>query len=716
MDAPTLENPELYLNRELSLLAFQRRVFEQARNTSTPLLERLKFFCIASSNLDEFFEVRVAGLIQQIEYGSTQTGPDNLTPADVLARISPLAHELVSDQYRLLNKVLFPALEKEGIRFLKRNEWNDTQSAWIKKYFEDQLLPIVCPIRLDPSHPFPRVLNKSLQFIVLLQGEDAFGQAGGMAVVQAPRPLPRLIRLPETSSPGSYDFVFLSSIIHAHMGDLFPGMEVTGCYQFRVTRNSHLFVDAEETEDLLRALEGELPSRRYGDEVRLEVVDTCPETVINFLVKRFGLVEQSVYRVDGPVNLHRLMALPDLVDRPDLKYPSFSPGVPQVLSQHGDIFEAIAEGDILLNHPFESFAPVLDFVRQAAADPTVLAIKATLYRTGPESVLVESLLSAARAGKEVSVVIELLARFDEEANITLASKLQEAGAHVVYGVVGYKTHAKMLLVVRKEGGNLVRYVHLGTGNYHARTARIYTDYGLFTANKDIGQDVHRIFMQLTSLGSATKLKQLLQSPFTLHKGMLKYIEHEAENAVAGKSARIIAKMNSLIEPQIIRALYKASQAGVKIDLIVRGMCAVRPGVAGISDNIRVISIVGRFLEHSRIFYFENGGDPVVYCASADWMQRNLFQRVETCFPILDKRLRQRVITQGLLNYLEDNVQTWELRANGEYQRLLPEDGEPSLSVQDRLLMELAEKAAVHAIDAPLPRRLRKRGKHNKRVS
>jgi len=638
-----------------------------------------------------------------------------------LARISPLAHELVSEQYQLLNQELFPALEKEGIRFLKRNEWNGTQSAWIKQYFEEQLLPIVCPIRLDPSHPFPRVLNKSLQFIVLLQGEDAFGQAGGMAVVQAPRPLPRLIRLPETPSPGSYDFVFLSSIIHAHMGDLFPGMEVNGCYQFRVTRNSHLFVDAEETEDLLRALEGELPSRRYGDEVRLEVVDTCPENVINFLVKHFGLVGQSVYRVDGPVNLHRLMALPELVDRAELKYPSFSPGVPQVLSQHGDIFEAIAENDILLNHPFESFAPVLDFVRQAAADPTVLAIKATLYRTGPESVLVESLLSAARAGKEVSVVIELLARFDEEANITLASKLQEAGAHVVYGVVGYKTHAKMLLVVRKEGGNLVRYVHLGTGNYHARTARIYTDYGLLTANKEIGQDVHRIFMQLTSLGSATKLKQLLQSPFTLHKGMLKYIEQEAENAVAGKPARIIAKMNSLIEPEIIRALYKASQAGVKIDLIVRGMCAVRPGVLGVSDNIRVVSIVGRFLEHSRIFYFENGGenggDPVVYCASADWMQRNLFQRVETCFPILDERLRQRVITQGLLYYLEDNVQTWELQANGEYQRLGPEDSRPSLSVQDRLLMELAEKATVHAIDAPLPRQLRKRGKRGgKRVS
>lgn len=711
MDAPALENSELYLNRELSLLAFHRRVFEQARNVSTPLLERLKFLCIASSNLDEFFEVRVAGLIQQVEYGSTQTGPDNLTPADVLARISPLAHELVTEQYQLLNVELFPALEREGIRFLKRSQWNESQSAWIKQYFEDQLLPIVCPIRLDPSHPFPRVLNKSLQFIVLLQGEDAFGQAGGMAVVQAPRPLPRLIRLPPEASTNLYDFVFLSSIIHAHMGDLFPGMEVTGCYQFRVTRNSDLFVDAEETEDLLRALEGELPSRRYGDEVRLEVVDTCPESVIGFLMKRFGLGAQNVYRVDGPVNLHRLTALPDLVDRPDLKYPSFTPGVPPVLSQHGDIFEAIAENDILLYHPFESFAPVLEFVRQAAADPKVLAIKATLYRTGPESAIVDALLSAARAGKEVTVVIELLARFDEEANITLASKLQEAGAHVVYGVVGYKTHAKMLLVVRKEGDKLKRYVHVGTGNYHARTARLYTDYGLLTFSKEIGQDVHRIFMQLTSLGSATKLKQLLQSPFTLHKGMLKFIEQETENAAAEKPARIIAKMNSLVEPEIIRALYKASQAGVRIELTVRGMCALRPGVTGVSDNIRVISIVGRFLEHSRVFYFENGGDPMVYCASADWMPRNFFQRVETCFPILNPRLRERVIRQGLISYLEDNVQAWELQSNGEYLRLSPAEGDPVRSAQEHLLIELSEKANVPAVDAPLPKRLRrKRGR------
>jgi len=707
MDAPALDNSDLYLNRELSLLAFHRRVFEQSRDPTTPLLERLKFLCIASSNLDEFFEVRVAGLIQQIEYGSTQTGPDNLTPADVLARISPLVHQLVMEQYELLNKEIFPALEREGIRFLKRNEWNKSQSTWIRQYFEDQLLPIVCPIRLDPAHPFPRVLNKSLQFIVLLQGKDAFGQAGGMAVVQAPRPLPRLIQLPPEASKNRHDFVFLSSMIHAHMGDLFPGMEVTGCYQFRVTRNSDLFVDTEETEDLLRALEGELPSRRYGDEVRLEVVDSCPENVIKFLMKRFGLSEPNVYRVDGPVNLHRLMALPDLVDRPDLKYPSFIPGSPPVLSQHADIFEAVAENDILLYHPFESFAPVLEFVRQAAMDPNVLAIKATLYRTGPESVLVDALLTAARAGKEVSVVIELLARFDEEANISLASKLQEAGAHVVYGVVGYKTHAKMLLVVRKEGTKLKRYIHLGTGNYHARTARLYTDYGLLTCNKQIGQDVHRIFMQLTSLGSATKLKQLLQSPFTLHKGMLECIQRETENAAAGKPARIIAKLNSLIEPEIIRALYKASQAGARVDLIVRGMCALRPGVAGVSNNIRVISIVGRFLEHSRVFYFENGGDPVVYCASADWMQRNFFQRVETCFPILDKALRDRVIRQGLLEYLEDNVQAWELQANGEYNRLSPENGDAERSAQERLLKELSEKAPVPSVDAPLPKRLRK---------
>ena len=559
-EAIDLANPDLYINRELSLLAFNRRVLEQARDPEAPLLERLRFLCIASSNLDEFFEVRVAGLIQQVEFGSVQAGADNLTPAEVLSRIATLTHELVDDQYRMLNEEMLPALQAEGISFLRRSQWNAKQAQWVREYFEEELAPIVSPIRLDPAHPFPRVLNKSLHFIVLLEGQDAFGQAGGMAVVQAPRPLPRLIRLPESLSSSPSQFVFLSSVIHAYVGELFPGMEVTGCHQFRVTRNSDLFVDEEETDDLLRAVEGELTSRRYGDEVRLELDDTCPEHVERFLLGRFDLDQSHLYRVKGPVNLHRLMALPDLVERPDLKYPSFTPGLPAQLTQHSNMFEAIAAGDILLHHPFESFAPVLDFVRQAAADPNVLAIKQTLYRTGSESVIVDSLAAAASAGKEVTVVVELRARFDEAANISLASRLQEAGAHVVYGVVGYKTHAKMLMVVRREGTKLRRYVHLGTGNYHAKTARIYTDFGLFTADPRFGEDVHRIFMQLTSLGTATKLKRLLTSPFTLHEGILKHIDREIEVAGNGKPARIIAKMNSLIEPRVIRALYRASQA------------------------------------------------------------------------------------------------------------------------------------------------------------
>ncbi|MGI9333982.1 MAG: polyphosphate kinase 1 [Gammaproteobacteria bacterium] len=693
MDTANLQNPELYVNRELSLLAFNRRVLEQARDPQVPLLERLRFLCITSSNLDEFFEVRVAGLIQQVEFGSVQAGADNLAPGDVLARISILAHELVDDQYRMLNEEMLPALEAEGISFLRRSQWNAEQAQWVQTYFEEELAPIVSPIRLDPAHPFPRVLNKSLHFIVLLEGQDAFGQAGGMAVVQAPRPLPRLIRLPESLSSRPNEFVFLSSVIHAYVGELFPGMEVTGCHQFRVTRNSDLFVDEEETDDLLRAVEGELPSRRYGDEVRLELDETCPEHVERFLLGRFGLDPSNLYRVNGPVNLHRLMALPDLVERPDLKYPSFTPSLPPRLTQHSNMFEAIAAGDILLHHPFESFAPVLDFSRQAAADPDVLAIKQTLYRTGSESVIVDSLAAAARAGKEVTVVVELRARFDEAANISLASRLQEAGAHVVYGVVGYKTHAKMLMVVRREGGKLRRYVHLGTGNYHAKTARMYTDFGLFTADARTGEDVHRIFMQLTSLGTVTKLKRLLTSPFTLRDGMLRHIDREIEFAASGKPARIIAKMNAIIEPSVIRALYRASQAGVSIDLIVRGVCGLRPGVPGISDNIRVRSIVGRLLEHTRVFYFDNGGDPKVYCSSADWMNRNLFQRVETCFPIVDKTLRKRVVDEDLLPYLRDNSQAWEMRADGSYERAQPGAEEP-FRAQSHLLARYTDDSAL----------------------
>jgi polyphosphate kinase len=493
--------------------------------------------------------------------------------------------------------------------------------------------------------------------------------------------------------------------------ELFPGMEIIGCYQFRVTRNSDLFVDTEEVDDLLRALEGELPGRRYGDEVRLEVADNCPDDMINYLVKRFGLSERDIYRVNGPVNLHRLIAVPDLVERNDLKYPGFTPALPRMLPAGRDIFEAISDGDILLHHPFQSFAPVADMLRQAAADPQVLAIKQTLYRTGSQSVMVDALVAAARAGKEVTVVVELRARFDEEANISLASLLQEAGAHVVYGVVGYKTHAKMLLVVRREGGKLRRYVHLGTGNYHARTARQYTDFGLLTADAQIGQDVHRIFMQLTSLGTAFKLKRLLESPFTLHKALLEMIDREADNALAGKPARIMAKMNALIEPEVIQALYRASQAGVSIDLVVRGICALRPALPGVSDNIRVHSVVGRFLEHTRVCYFENDGSPQVFCASADWMNRNLFQRVETCFPIIDEALRARAVEEGLRVYLRDNTQSWAMRPDGTYHKIEAGKGEPPLSAQAWLLDHLSAPAVPPT--QQLPKRVRRRGKSAK---
>ena len=684
-----LDNPEYYINRELSLIQFNRRVLEQARDDSIPLLERLRFLCIASSNLDEFFEVRVAGLVHRIDYGSVQTSADNLSSSEILSRISTVAHTLVKDQYSLLNDTLLPSLQCEGVCFPRRSEWNKAQATWVRDYFEQQILPIISPIRLDPAHPFPRVRNKSLHFIVQLDGNDVFGRPGGMAVAQAPRLLPRLIRLPDNVASGPFDFVFLSSIIHAQVGDLFPGLEVTGCYQFRVTRNSELFVDPEEVDDLLRALEGELPSRRYGDEVRLEVADNCPDEVLNYLLRQFQLNPQMVFRVNGPVNLHRLRALPELVERPDLKWSNYTPKLPSWLAQSDHLFETIRNQDVLLHHPFESFAPVIDLVRQAAIDPDVLAIKQTLYRTGPESAIVHELVQAARAGKEVTVVVELRARFDEEANISLASRLQEAGANVVYGIVGHKTHAKMLLIVRTENGKLNRYVHLGTGNYHARTARIYTDYGLLTTNPEICADVHKIFMQLTSLGASLKLTHLLQSPFTLQQGLLDLIDTEIDNANQGKPAYIIAKMNALIEKRLIQALYRASQAGVSIDLIVRGICGLRPGVPGISDNIRVRSIVGRFLEHTRVFCFKNGGTPKVFCSSADWMDRNLHQRVEVCFPILNPDLRERIIKQGLLYYLEDNMQAWELGADGEWTQSTV-NNTPKLSAQQRLLETLTE--------------------------
>jgi polyphosphate kinase len=669
-----LSPADLFLNRELSLLAFNRRVLEQARDESIPLLERLKFLCISSSNLDEFFEIRVAGLMQMAELNPAQRGPDGGTPAEILSAISERAHRLVDEQYSLFNDVIIPALDKERIRFLRRAEWTPEQDTWLKNFFNNDLLPVLSPLGLDPAHPFPRILNKSLNFIVSLSGKDAFGRNTGFAIVQAPRALPRLIQIPrEVPGTGPHDFVFLSSVIHAYVDDLFPGMEASGCYQFRVTRNSDLLVDEDEAEDLLAALEGELSQRQWGDTVRLEVAHNCPEALWQYLMEEMQLTPADVYQVNGPVNLSRLMAIPELVDRPELKYPNYTPRIPRQLA--GDIFAAVRERDMLLHHPYDAFVPVIEFLRQAARDPRVLAIKQTLYRTGAKSLVVDALIEAAKAGKEVTVVIELRARFDEAENIDLAEKLQEVGAHVVYGVVGYKTHAKMCLIVRREDSGLRYYAHLGTGNYHPRTARLYTDYGLFTSDQAICKDVHAVFLQLTSLGKVTRLTRLLQSPFTLAKAMHAKIDREIEHAQKGRPARVIAKMNALVEPEIIQKLYTASQAGVRIDLIVRGMCSLRPGVKGLSERIHVRSIVGRFLEHHRVVYFHNDGHPEVYLSSADWMERNFFRRVEIAFPLLDPKLRTRMVEQ-LEAYLADTAQSWVLQADGSYERLARNDTQP----------------------------------------
>ena len=702
VSAVNLASPELYINRELSQLEFNRRVLELAKDDDVPLLERLSFLCIANSNLDEFFEIRVAGLIHQQAFGAAQRGPEHLAPAEQLRAIAQVAHELLDEQYRVLNELLLPRLDAEGIRFIARDKWNPKQSAWLRRYFMHDLVPILSPVGLDPAHPFPKVLNKGLSFIVTLEGKDAFGRASGKAVVQAPRSLPRLVRLPEAIAQAPYDFVFLSSIVHANVGDLFPGMKVTGCYQFRVTRNSDLFVDEEEVDDLLRALQGELPQRRFGDEVRLEITHDAPREIIDSLVTEFGLTANDIYLCRGPVNLNRLSAVADLVGRPDLKYPPFIPGVPERLKEGNDIFEVIRKGDLLLHHPYQTFAPVVDFLRQAAADPDVLSIRQTLYRTGFDSTVAKSLVDAANAGKDVLVVIELRARFDEQANIELANQLQAAGAQVVYGVVRHKTHAKMSMVIRREGRQLRRYVHLGTGNYHARTARQYTDYGLFTCDKAIGEDVQKVFQQLTAMGRPGRLKKLLQSPFTLHRSVLDLIAHEADQAAKGHFARVMAKMNALIDPQVIQALYRASQAGVKIDLVVRGMCALRPGVPGVSENIQVRSIVGRFLEHSRVYYFENGGDPKVYLSSADWMERNFVSRVETAFPIEDKRMIRRVIGETFDLYNADNCQAWVLQSDGRYKRLRTAASARRRSAQDTLLATLAEVSGLPPARNPLP--------------
>lgn len=675
-----LRDPALYINRELSQLDFNFRVLAQAMDEQVPLLERLRFLCISCTNLDEFFEIRAAAVRHAQEFG-LPPAPDGMSPQAILTAIHDRAAELVEQQYRCWNQVLRPALAESGVGILAQKSWTVRQRRWLRAYFRNEIMPVLSPLGLDPSHPFPKILNKSLNIVVVLKGTDAFGRTGHLALVRAPRSLPRIIQLPE-SLGGPQNFVLLSAVLSAFVDELFPGMDVQGAYQFRVTRNSELVVDEEEVENLALALRDELVDRGYRPAVRLEIAHDCPKPIMQTLLQNFGLSENAAYRIDGPVNLNRVIQVYDLLQRPDLKYP---PMTPRVLKTSEGIFDMVARRDILLHHPFDSFSTVLDLIREAAVDPNVLAIKQTLYRTGKDSGIVEALIQAARNGKDVTVVVELRARFDEEANLGLADRLQDAGVQVVYGVVGYKTHAKMLLIVRREGRKLRRYVHLGTGNYHSGTARAYTDLSLITADADIGNDVHLLFQQLSGLAPKMKLKCLLQSPFTLHTGLLKRIERETRLAREGKPARIIAKMNALNEAQVIRALYAAAQAGVQVDLIVRGACTLRPGVEGVSENIRVRSIVGRFLEHSRVYWFGNNGAPELFCASADWLERNLLRRVETCFPVLDRDLSKRIYREVLQNYLDDNLNAWELQADGRYRKCEPAPDQPPHSAQQALL-------------------------------
>ncbi len=676
-------DPPRLLNRELGILAFNERVIALAEDASLPLLERLRFVTIVSNNIDELFEVRVAELYELLEADRQ----DHLAIRENLKAIASRTGRLVQRKYRVLNEVLLPAMAAEGIVLLSRNDLDEAQRRWAAGYFETEVEPLLTPIALDPAHPFPRLLNKSLTFVVELGGRDSFGRAAGLAVLQAPRALPRVLRLPEEISGGRVCVITLAQVIMACVADLFPGLEVLSVNQFRVTRNSELFVDDEEITDLRAALQGELPQRHYGDAVRLEVSAGCPEAIVVRLLREFELSAQDCYRVDGPVNLNRLSQVLDLVDRPDLKYPPFEPMVPAALRER-DLFSAIRARDILLHHPYESFAPVTQFLESAARDPDVVAIKQTVYRTGSESALMESLVVAARAGKEVTVVVELFARFDEEANINWAARLEHAGAHVVYGVVGHKTHAKMAMVIRREQGRLRRYVHLGTGNYHPRTARLYEDFGLFTSNEDICLDVQEVFRRLTGLGQAGPLRLLWQSPLDLHSGVLASIRRETEHARAGRRGYVAAKLNALLEPTVIEALYEASVAGVTVDLIVRGVCALRPGVPGLSENIRVRSVVGRFLEHSRIYYFFNDGAKDVWLASADWMDRNLLRRVEVAFPVRDPRLKRRVIDEGIAVHLRDNAFAWTMDADGNYERRRPRGARPRVA-QQVLLQRLA---------------------------
>ncbi len=682
-DTLEFDDKSLYINRELSVLEFNKRVLALARDEKIPLLERLFYLCICSSNLDEFFEVRVAGLQKQAQSGAHGTGPDCLTPNEQLTQVSRKAHRLVRQQYKVLNQELLPALAAEDITFPVPEQWNKSVEDWACNFFDAELLPVLSPLGLDLAHPFPQLTNKSLNFIVSLKGKDAFGRDSGMAVVRAPRSLPRIIPVPQSLSGGHNQFVLLSTMIEHNMQKLFPGLQTKGVYQFRVTRNSDLYLADEDVADLRLALQDELNARDYGQAVRLEVDKRCPEGLIDFLLQHFELNKDDLYVCDGPVNLNRLQQLPNLIDRTDLKFAPHKPGNTERIS-----FTGLRQQDVLLHYPYQSSQPVVTLLQAAARDKKVVAIKQTLYRTGSDSAYADALIEAAQNGKDVTVIIELRARFDEQANIALATRLQRAGVQVVYGVVGYKTHAKMILIVRREKGKLSRYAHVATGNYHTGTSRVYTDISLLTHNKAITSDIQKIFNQLTGLGKMASMKKMLHAPFTMRVNLIQMIEQQEALAKRGEPAVIKARMNALNDPTVIKALYKASCAGVKIKLLVRGICALRPGVKGVSENIKVYAVVGRFLEHSRVYVFGAGRDRQVFISSADWMPRNLYHRVEVAVPVLDMSLKNRVVRETLDYYFKDNQFAWLLQSSGRYKRR--KTARKAVSAQAALINELSE--------------------------
>jgi polyphosphate kinase len=692
MTAANPPTPLKLLNREQAILEFNRRVLAQAQREDVPLLERLRYVCIVSSNLDEFFEVRFADMLEAARDPlSTVTGQD-------VDRVGRAAHTLIDEQYHVFNEQLMPLLLKQRIVVLNHADRDPAQRQWVGKFFEREVRPLLVPVGLDPAHPFPQVANKSLHFIARLSGKDAFGRDNRIAIVKVPRVLPRVIKLPANLSDGRQAFVLLTSVIRAHLEELFPGRKVEAFSQFRVTRDSDLEVDEEEIANLRHALRSGLTTRHFGRAVRLEVVNTCPAELSEFLLEQFGLPAAALYRVNGPVNLVRLNELIDLTDAPGLRFKPFEPAWPTGrLPRHKSIFEKLRKGDVLLHHPFESFEPVVQMLREAVVDPDVLAIKQTIYRTGAKSELMDLLIEAARRGKEVMAVVELKARFDEEANINWAERLEAVGAQVVYGIVGYKTHAKLLLVTRREGSKLRRYGHISTGNYNPKTARLYTDLGLLTADGDLTADADTVFRQLASLGKFKVPRRMLLAPFNMHARMLELLGRVEAAARAGyKGARVVVKINALTDIELIHALLSTAQAGAKVDLIVRGACMLPPGLPGVSENIVVRSVVGRFLEHTRVCYFRWADKPVegaetdpgeaLFLSSADWMSRNMFRRIEVAWPVMDARLRQRVIDEALLPYLHDTLDAWQLGPDGRSVRI----SDNGISAQQALMRRYSD--------------------------